>query len=142
MSLIKLETTPIVETSDNPHFNHAIYLLERSKKIVIPILLDDIGAINVMEAQTTSSLVKPRPELHQVLASVLINLNAEVEGIIITKEVNDAFYAVLRIRQFDCSVNIDIKISDALCLAITNHVPIYIYDELLDKVGIRLPNAI
>ena len=77
-----------------------------------------------------------RPLTHDLLVSIIENLGASVENIIITELKNDTFYAQIIMTLNGSLIKIDSRPSDALALAVRLSVPILVTEEVMDKAGI------
>jgi uncharacterized protein len=108
-----------------------IWLKEVDGERVFPIV------IGIFEATSIDRRVKkinaPRPLTHDLIASVVENLGAEVQDIYINELRDHTYYAKLRIRQSGELVEIDCRPSDAIAIAVTASVPIYVAEDVLSE---------
>ncbi|HEB61393.1 MAG TPA: bifunctional nuclease family protein [Phycisphaeraceae bacterium] len=74
----------------------------------------------------------PRPQTHDLLASVIKALGGELESILIRELSEHTFFANLYIRQGEELIDIDCRPSDAIALGIANDVPIYVNESVLE----------
>lgn len=93
--------------------------------------------IGVFEANAIALRIEgvepPRPMTHDLLRSVLENLGAEVEKIVISDLKESTFFAMIHVRQGDQTVAIDARPSDAIALALRSNAPIFVLRSVLDK---------
>ena len=86
--------------------------------------------IGIFEATSIDRRVKgmpsPRPLTHDLVASVIENMGGELR--------DHTYYAKLRIRLNGENVEVDSRPSDAIALAVTAKVPIYVAEDVLDEV--------
>ncbi len=73
----------------------------------------------------------PRPQTHDLLASVIGQLGGELKEIIVTDLVDGTFYAKLVVEQDGHDVEIDSRPSDAIALGVAESVPIYVAECVL-----------
>lgn len=73
----------------------------------------------------------PRPQTHDLLASVIGHLGGELKRIIVTDLVDGTFYAKLVVEQDGHDVEIDSRPSDAIALGVAESVPIYVAECVL-----------
>ena len=73
----------------------------------------------------------PRPQTHDLLASVIGHLGGEPKRIIVTDLVDGTFYAKLVVEQDGHDVEIDSRPSDAIALGVAESVPIYVAECVL-----------
>jgi bifunctional DNase/RNase len=94
--------------------------------------------IGIFEATSIDRRVKglptPRPLTHDLVASVIDHLGGELSDVYISELRDHTYFAKLRIRQNGELVEVDSRPSDAIALAVTAKVPIYVAEEVLDEV--------
>jgi bifunctional DNase/RNase len=94
--------------------------------------------IGIFEATSIDRRVKrlpsPRPLTHDLVASAVENLGGEIRDVYISELKDHTYYAKLRIRQNGEMVEIDCRPSDAIALAVTANVPIYVAEDVLEEV--------
>jgi bifunctional DNase/RNase len=89
-------------------------------------------------AMELQSIPSSRPLPYDLLRSVIGELGAEVNRIVITEITNDVFYARIVLDTQGSSVEIDSRPSDAIALAVRVKVPIFVDDSVMDRAGVRL----
>ncbi len=94
--------------------------------------------IGIFEATSIDRRVKgmpsPRPLTHDLVASVIENMGGELRDIFISELREHTYFAKLRIRMNGEMVEVDSRPSDAIALAVTAKVPIYVAEDVLDEV--------
>jgi hypothetical protein len=94
--------------------------------------------IGIFEATSIDRRVKklpsPRPLTHDLVANVVESLGGELRDIYISELRDHTYFAKLRIRMNGEMVEVDSRPSDAIALAVTANVPIYVAEEVLDEV--------
>ncbi len=94
--------------------------------------------IGIFEATSIDRRVKgtasPRPLTHDLVASVIDQMGGELGDIYISELRDHTYYAKLRIRLNGEQVEVDSRPSDAIALAVTAKVPIYVAEEVLEEV--------
>lgn len=73
----------------------------------------------------------PRPQTHDLLASVISHLGGKLKEIIVNDLVDGTFYAKLIIVQDGQEVEVDSRPSDAIALGVAENVPIYVAESVL-----------
>ena len=77
----------------------------------------------------------PRPLTHDLILNVLNGLGATLEGIMVDALDSDTYHGKLLVKNADGEhVKIDSRPSDAIVLATKVGVPIYVAEEILEKV--------
>jgi bifunctional DNase/RNase len=79
----------------------------------------------------------PRPLTHDLLASTLSMLEAEVARITVTELRDNTFYAVITVVQNGNEIEIDSRPSDAIALAVRAEAPIFAADDVIEESGIE-----
>ena len=77
----------------------------------------------------------PRPLSHDLMNSIIRELNAKLVKVVIYELVNDIFYSELYLMHDNKPIIIDARTSDAVALAVRSNAPIYIHSDILDIVG-------
>src|SRR5262249_24658221 len=113
------------------HDQQVIMLREVDGERSFPIV------IGIFEATSIDRRVKripsPRPLTHDLLANVIEHLGGEVQDIIISELREHTYFAKLRIRQEGELIEVDCRPSDAIAVAVTARVPIYVNEDVLDE---------
>jgi bifunctional DNase/RNase len=94
--------------------------------------------IGIFEATSIDRRVKgmpsPRPLTHDLVANVIDQLGGDLQDIFISDLREHTYFAKLRIRQNAELVEVDCRPSDAIALAVTAKVPIYVAEDVLGEV--------
>jgi bifunctional DNase/RNase len=102
--------------------------LNEKKVIPIWIGMNEANAI-AMELENVCS---PRPMTHDLLKSIMGNLEAILSRVIITDIVENTYYAELHIEKDGKEKVIDCRPSDAVALALKNRTKIYVSKQVLE----------
>ncbi len=93
--------------------------------------------IGIFEATSIDRRVKgmqaPRPLTHDLIVAAVEQLGAEIQDIVISDLKEHTYFAKLRVRQEGELVEIDCRPSDAIALAVTAKVPIYVNEDVLGE---------
>lgn len=126
---VRMELSRILirETDDM----HIVELREVDGERVFPIVigLNEAAAIE----RRLMGQKPPRPLTHELLASVIEGLNAELEKIFICELKKSTFFARLYLRHNGELIDIDSRPSDAIALGVAQDVPIFVAEEVLDE---------
>ena len=94
--------------------------------------------IGIFEATSIDRRVKglpaPRPLTHDLLANTIELLGGELQDIYISELRDHTYFAKLRIRHSGELIEVDCRPSDAIALAVTAKVPIYVAEDVLGEV--------
>ena len=128
---VQMELTRIIinETSDS----HIIFLKEVDGERMFPIV------IGIFEASSIDRRVRnqatPRPLTHDLLASAIDLLGGDLQDIYINELREHTYYAKLRVRKDGEIVEIDCRPSDAIAVAVTAKVPIYVAEDVIEEAS-------
>ena len=127
---VELKRIIITETSDQ----QVIFLKEVTGERAFPIVIGSTEAFAIdrrLKNQPT-----PRPQTHELLSTVIEKLDAKLERILINDLQDSTFFAQLIIRHPNGkTVEVDSRPSDAIALGVSNNVPIFVADHILNEVG-------
>ena len=111
--------------------HQTIWLKEVDGDRVFPIV------IGIFEATSIDRRVKkhdsPRPLTHDLIANVVDSLGAEIQDIYVNELRDHTYYAKLRIRNGGELIEIDCRPSDAIALAVTANVPIFVSEDVISE---------
>ncbi len=137
-SLKKGEIAPMVEMElnkiviDEKRHDQLIVLKEKEGNRVLPIVigLAEASAIKLK----ISGFIPPRPLTHDLLHSLIENLEASIDKIIIDKLEENTFHAKIVLKTASGSIKvIDARPSDSIALAVRAHAPIFVEDDVLKQ---------
>src|SRR4051794_1103090 len=115
------------------HDQQVIMLKETEGDRSFPIV------IGIFEATSIDRRVKgmpsPRPLTHDLVASVIENMGGDLQDIFISELRDHTYFAKLRIRHNGELVEVDSRPSDAIAVAVTVDVPIFVAGDIIDEVG-------
>ncbi len=93
--------------------------------------------IGIFEATSIDRRVKglpsQRPLTHDLVTAVVDQLGGEIQDIVISDLQEHTYFAKLRIRKDGELVEVDCRPSDAVALAVTARVPIYVNEDVLGE---------
>jgi bifunctional DNase/RNase len=119
----------INETSDQ----QIIVLKERNGQRSFPIV---IGIVEIFAIDRRLKGIKaPRPMTHDLLDSVIENLGARIEKIVINDLRNHTFYAKIHLSMNGRTVEVDSRPSDAIALGAASNAPIYVAEHVFEKTS-------
>ena len=108
-----------------------IYLKEVGGDRQFPILIGIFEATSI--DRRVKNMPSPRPLTHDLVASVIEHLGGDLQDIYISELREHTYYAKLRIRKEGELVEVDCRPSDAIALAVTAKVPIYVAEDVLGE---------
>jgi len=118
----------IRETDDT----HIVELREVDGERIFPIVIGFHEAAAI--ERRIMGQKPPRPQAHELLASVIEKMGGQIERVVINDLKNHTFFARLRVRQGKELRDIDARPSDAIALGAATDVPIYVEQHVLEEV--------
>ncbi len=110
-----------------------IVLKERHGERSFPIV---IGIVEIFAIDRRLKGIAPaRPMTHDLLASVIENLGAQIEKIVISDLRHHVFYARIHLILNGRTIEIDSRPSDAIALGVATDAPIYVADHVFEQAA-------
>jgi bifunctional DNase/RNase len=111
---------------------------------VIPIWIG-ISEANLI-ALKLEGMTFPRPLTHDLIINILNALSYKIERLTIHSIVNNTFMASIWIKDVsetedDNLIEIDARPSDCIILSISNNIPLYISNEIIEKHSIVIETS-
>ena len=107
--------------------------VSKEKLRIVPIWMGSSEATQISIALNHTKF--NRPMTHDLLLDALTNLDAQVDHVVINDAKGAMFFARLSLRQHGRLIDLDARPSDAISLALRQHAPLFIEDEVLDKAS-------
>jgi bifunctional DNase/RNase len=122
--------------------NQPIVLLKEIDGVrFLPIWVGAVEATAIAFAQ--QGVIPPRPLTHDLMQDIVESLDATLTAVQVTAIEEGVFMASLLIRNPDGNaVSISARPSDAIALALRTHSNILADSDLLDNVGIEIPEDV
>ena len=122
--------------------NQPIVLLKEIDGVrFLPIWVGAVEAIAIAFAQ--QGVTPPRPLTHDLMQDIVESLDATLTAIQVTAIEEGVFMASLLIRDQDGkAISVSARPSDAIALALRTHSNILADSDLLDNVGIEIPDDV
>jgi uncharacterized protein len=117
-----------------PSSNHVVILKELERERYLPIWIGPWEANAI--AMKLQGVSPERPLSHDLFASVLEELGASIERVVIVSLAEETFHARLFIAAAERTFEVDARPSDALALAVRAGVPVFAAEEVLDRAGV------
>lgn len=109
-----------------------IVLRERDGPRQFPIVIGLTEAYAI--DRRVKSITTARPLTHELLASVIREMEGELEKIVIHDLRDHTFYAKLVIRRNSDLIEVDARPSDAIALGVAVDTPLYVEETVLRQV--------
>jgi uncharacterized protein len=113
------------------HESQVIVLREVEGERSFPIVIGIFEATSI--DRRVRNQTSPRPLTHDLIVSVIELMGGELQDIIISELRDHTYYAKVRIRKEGELMEVDSRPSDAIALAVTAKVPIYVAEDVLEE---------
>ncbi len=108
-----------------------VILRDAESELFLPIWIGGFEAHAI--ALKIEGVEVPRPLTHDLLRSVVENLGAVVEKIVISDLRENTFFALIHLVHESGTLAVDSRPSDAIALALRAEAPIFVLKSVLDK---------
>ena len=115
------------------HEQQIIVLREVDGDRSFPIVIGIFESTSI--DRRVKNIVPPRPLTHDLIVSVVEQLGGEVQDIVISDLQEHTYFAKLRVRKDGELVEIDCRPSDAIAVAVTAKVPIWVAEDVLAETA-------
>jgi bifunctional DNase/RNase len=132
---VRVKGVTVDPISQNP----VVILEEVRQSKAFPIWIGGPEALSI--ASELEQVPFPRPNSHDLMKSIVEQLQGKLQRVVITEVKNNTYYALLMIRLKGSIVSIDSRPSDAIALALRVKAPIFVTQKVLNEAkAIDLPN--
>ena len=129
--MVEMELSRII--IDENREEQIIVLKEIKGKRIFPII------IGIYEAAAIDRNIKniktARPLTHDLIINFVKAFNSNITKVIVNDLQKNTFYAKIFISANGKEIEIDSRPSDAIVLAVSLKIPIYVENKILDEVG-------
>jgi bifunctional DNase/RNase len=126
---VQMELRRIIISEVDEH--QVIVLKEVEGERSFPIVIGIFEATSI--DRRVRGLQSPRPLTHDLIASVIDQLGGEIQDVVISDLEEHTYFAKLRVRSDGELIEIDCRPSDAIAVAVTAKVPIYVSEQVLGE---------
>lgn len=115
-----------------------VLLKERDGERILPIWIGVSEAVAI--ALKLQDVETPRPMTHDLLKSILDDLDVRVDRIVIDDLKDGTFYATIHMHD-KAPHQVSSRPSDAIALAVREESPVYAEESVLDEAGIVMESV-
>lgn len=114
--------------------NAPVMILEEERgSRLLPIWIGTAEATSI--AAQINDQSPPRPNSHDMARRVIEQLEAEVERVVVTELRNGTYYALLSLRSDGHTIEIDVRPSDGIAVALRAEAPILVRASVFEEAG-------
>ena len=132
---VKVQSLGLDRNSNTP----VVILQEKEGTRVLPIWIGPGEASAI--AMELAGMKFSRPLTHDLFASLIGGLGAALKRVLITRVVDNTYYAELVIQRGSELFSIDARPSDSIAIALRMEAAIHVGEELLDNTSIEIADA-
>jgi bifunctional DNase/RNase len=132
---VKVQSLGLDRTSNTP----VVILQEKDGTRVLPIWIGPGEASAI--AMELAGMKFSRPLTHDLFASVIMGLGGALQRVVITKVVENTYYAELIIQRGAELISVDARPSDSIAIALRMEAAIFTSDDLLENTSIEVAES-
>ena len=132
---VKVQSLGLDRSSNTP----VVILQEEDGTRVLPIWIGPGEASAI--AMELAGMKFSRPLTHDLFASVITGLGGALKRVMITKVVENTYYAELIIQRGSELLSVDARPSDSIAIALRMDASIFTTDDLLEHTSIEVTDA-
>jgi bifunctional DNase/RNase len=115
------------------HEQQIIVLREVDGERSFPIVIGIFEATSI--DRRVKNIVPPRPLTHDLIVAVIDQLGGDLQDIVISDLQDHTYFAKLRVRKEGELIEVDCRPSDAIAVAVTAKVPIWVAEDVLAETA-------
>jgi uncharacterized protein len=115
------------------HEQQIIVLREVDGERSFPIVIGIFEATSI--DRRVKNIIPPRPLTHDLIVGVVEQLGGDLQDIVISDLQDHTYFAKLRVRKDGELIEIDCRPSDAIAVAVTAKVPIWVAEDVLAETA-------
>ncbi len=108
-----------------------------NEEILLPIWIGIFEADSIV--RQLQNIEPPRPMTYELTKSIIENMGARLEKVVISDLRDSTYYAELHLLQGNNLIVIDSRPSDAINLALRFDAPVFVEEEVLEKSKVPKP---
>ena len=116
------------------NYQRVVILKEKNTDRYLPIWIGSPEADAI--AVKLQDVAVPRPLTHDLLGSIIGNLGARVDHVVVSDLQDDTFYAKIAMVRDGQTMEVDCRPSDAIAIAVRSNVTIFVEDEVVAQAGV------
>jgi len=118
-------------TFDSTSNGFVVLLMDLANKTGLPIWIGPFEANAI--AMKLKKIGSQRPMTHDLIHSILSNLESKVIKIVVNDLKENTYYALIYLNRKGDEIVIDSRPSDAIAIALSVDAPIFVSDQVIEK---------
>lgn len=132
---VKVQSLGLDRSSNTP----VVILQEMDGTRVLPIWIGPGEASAI--AMELAGMKFSRPLTHDLFASVITGMGGALQRVMITKVIDNTYFAELVIQRSSDLISVDARPSDSIAIALRMAAAIYTTEDLLENTSIEVTDA-
>ncbi len=134
--MIKVCVFDVVKMEAESSKTHAVMLIDDKQSKLTLIFIGKIEAAAI--ALGVKKREFPRPMTYELMANLMEAADVKIVEVQVESLRESTFYAVIKIKTGKKEHDVDARPSDAIALALRTESPIYVSEEVMNRVGITV----
>lgn len=131
--LVKLTVQGVMPDAIPNSDSQVVILQDDSKAHTLPIWVGVAEGTAIRLAM--EGVVPPRPLSHDLIRNLTEQLGLKISKVVVTDVKNNTYYASIYLSNKQSELPVDSRPSDAIALALRTSSPIYVTQDVLDRLA-------
>jgi uncharacterized protein len=131
--LVKLTVQGVMPDAIPNSDSQVVILQDESKVHTLPIWVGVAEGTAIRLAM--EGVVPPRPLSHDLIRNLTEQLGLKISKVVVTDVKNNTYYASIYLTSKQSELTVDSRPSDAIALALRTSSPIYVTQDVLDRLA-------
>ena len=131
--LVKLTVQGVMPDAIPNSDSQVVILQDESKAHTLPIWVGVAEGTAIRLAM--EGVVPPRPLSHDLIRNLTEQLGLKISKVVVTDVKNNTYYASIYLSNKQSELPVDSRPSDAIALALRTSSPIYVTQDVLDRLA-------
>jgi len=131
--VVKLTVQGVMPDAIPNSDSQVVILQDESKANTLPIWVGVAEGTAIRLAM--EGVIPPRPLSHDLIRNLTEQLGLKVSKVVVTDVKNNTYYASIYLSSKESELTVDSRPSDAIALALRTSSPIYVAQDVLDRLA-------
>jgi uncharacterized protein len=113
----------------------AVLLADGANRVIVPIYVGGTESLAIQLRLRKERYA--RPLTHDLMDAMMRELDGSLVKVQVDSLQGSTFVGAVFVRKADREIEIDARPSDAIALALGNHVPIFVAEQVIEEAGVR-----
>lgn len=131
--VVKLTVQGVMPDAIPNSDSQVVILQDESKANTLPIWVGVAEGTAIRLAM--EGVIPPRPLSHDLIRNLTEQLGLKISKVVVTDVKNNTYYASIYLSSKQSELTVDSRPSDAIALALRTSSPIYVAQDVLDRLA-------